>query len=324
MFRTRGVPEAFEDHFEMSLRDTEGWYEFKGGAFVFNLLMIGDEEAGPTVSLLSAAPGSMLPVSPAHAHASDSFRVALKGHIHMEPDVYGPGEFRFQEGWRVYPGHGDVSFGPEGQWEIVVMGDSRGRKMRPAVDFEPNPENELLKSIARDFGTVGDVLSDDPEMGAGPSAIASTLAPKLRMGKLNGSYSEAAAWDEVAPGVRATVAVMGDAGRGPVLVCTDVAPNSRAMSRARFGTEVVRIVIAGSCRIGDSIYSQGDVRIQRPGHWCGEVDALEEGVRELIVLGDRRKLELETVDVWPASLPGYVDALLRSVTERAAAQRAVA
>jgi hypothetical protein len=308
----------------MSIRDTAGWYEFKEGAFVFNLLMIGDEDAGPTVSLLSAAPGSMLPVSPAHAHASDSFRIALKGHIHMDPDVYGPGEFRFQEGWRVYPGHGDVSFGPEGQWEIIVMGDSRGQKMRPAVDFEPNPENELLKSIARDFETVGDVLSDDPAMGAGPSAIASTLAPKLRMGKLNGSYSDSAKWEEVAPGVRAAVAVMGDRVRGPVLVCTDVEANSRAMSRARFGTELVRIVIAGSCRIGDKIYDQGDVRIQKPNHWCDDVEALENGLRELIVLGDRRHLDLEANDAWPASIPGYVEALVQSLANGASPTRAVA
>lgn len=324
MFRTRGTPETFEDHIDMSIRDTAGWYEFKGGAFVFNLLMIGDEEAGPTVSLLSAAPGSMLPVSPAHAHASDSFRVALKGHIYMDPDAYGPGEFRFQQGWRVYPGHGDVTYGPEGQWEIIVMGDSRGQKMRPAVEFDPNPENELLKGIARDFGTVGDVLSDDPAMGAGPSAIACTLAPKLRMGKLNGSYSDAASWEEVAPGVRAVVAVMGDPVRGPVLVCTNVAANCRAMSRARFGTELVRIVIAGSCRIGDKVYTQGDVRIQKPGQPCDEVEALGDGLQELLVLGDRRSIDVEAAGAWPASITDYVERLVKSLSERAPSERAVA
>lgn len=317
MFRTRGAPKAFEDHVDMSFHDSRDWYQFKEGAFVFNLIMVGDEEAGPVISLLNAAPHSILPVSPAHAHASDSFRVALKGRIHMEPDVYGAGEFRFQEGWRVYPGHGEVTYGPEGQWEIVVLGDSRGQKMRPAVEFHPNLENEMLKGIARDFGTVGDVMSDDPAMGAGPSAIATTLAPKLRMGKLNGSYEDCANWDEVSPGVRASLAVMGDPRRGPMVICTDVDPNCRAMTRARFGTELVRIVVSGSCRIGDTVYSQGDVRIQHPHHWCDAVEALDAGLRELIVLGDRRFLDCEGKDDgWPRSIPGYLVTLMQALDDR--------
>ncbi|MCP3732791.1 hypothetical protein M9978_20435 [Sphingomonas sp. MG17] len=327
MFRTRGTPETFEEHIDMSIRSTEGWYQFKGGAFVFNLIMVGDEAAGPIVSLLNAAPGSTLPVSPAHAHASDSFRVALKGHIHMDPDVYGPGEFRFQEGWRVYPGHGDVTYGDEGQWEIVIMGDSRGQKMRPAVEFHPNPENELLKHIAADFGMAGgDIFSDDPAHGAGPSAIVTTLAPRLRMGKLTGSYADAANWQAVAPGVRAAISLMGDPALGPVLVCTDVEPNGCAMPRARFGTELVRIVIAGSYRIGDRVYRQGDLRIQQPGAWCEEVHALDEGVRELIVLGDRRHIDAQAAPGtdWPVSIVTHAAALLKALADRPTPSRVAA
>lgn len=318
MFRAKGTPKTYEGHMDMSFRDTEGWYAFKEFGFVFNLIKIGDEQAGPMFSMLNAFPGAKMPVSAAHAHASDSFRVALKGHIHMDPKAYEALEFRYQEGWRVYPGHGDVVIDDHGMWEIVLLGDSRGQKARSAVKIEgPDVDNELLKVIAADFEMVGDVMSDDPADGAGPSAITTTLAPRPRMGKLEGSYANSTQWDEVAPGVRATIALIGDAQKGPVVICTDVAPNACAMPHSRFGTEVLRVVVDGDSEIGEFTYQMGDVRVQMPDMPCDDVMAGDRGLKELIVLGDRRHLAIEAgSSAWPSSISGYVDSLRQNLAER--------
>lgn len=318
MLRTKGVPNTFDGFAEMSFRETYGWYAFKEFGFVFNLIKIGDEEAGPMFSMLNAVPGATMPASAAHAHASDSFRVALKGHVHMDPRAYDAGEFRFQEGWRVYPGHGAVIIDDGGMWEVVMLGDGRGQKARSAVKIEgPDVDNELLKIIAADFDMIGDVMSDDPAMGAGPSAIATTLASRVRMGKLDGSYADTADWDEVAPGVRAALALIGDVEKGPVIICTDVEPNACAMPLSQFGTEVLRLVVAGSSKIGERSYAMGDLRIQNPDAQCEAVYAGEDGLKELIILGDRRRLAIAAgAAAWPTSISGYVEDLLTNLTER--------
>jgi hypothetical protein len=43
----------------------------------------------------------------------------------MGPARYGPGEFRFQQGWKPYGADG-VAAGPDGGWTVLMFADRRG------------------------------------------------------------------------------------------------------------------------------------------------------------------------------------------------------
>jgi hypothetical protein len=197
-----------------------------------------------------------------------------------------------------------------------MMADRRGTRRRLAVEpvgFEHAEEN-FLRGLACTFGFSGDVFSDDPEAGAGPSAIASTLASpdraKLRLGKLNASFADSHMWDAVSPSTQMAVTLLGDKDRGPVLAFVDTEAGQRAAPRHRFGTEALHIVVEGSCRIGHKIYHAGDMRIQDADAWCEPVEALGGRLKEVIVLGDRRYLNAESAsEGWPYRLSKMAELL---------------
>jgi len=339
MFRTHGRPSMVDGHVDMSFRETQNWLSFNedaknfafidegSRALVFNLILIGDEAVGPGIFVTAAAPGLEIPKemrAVAHAHGCDNWRISLLGDFHMGPEEYGPGEYRLQEGWRVYP-EDDQSYGPDGGWQVVFMADRRGLKRRLAVEPPQGvvyPEELVAPKIAEKFEFNCDLVSDDPAMTAGPTAIASTIGPpghaKLRMGKLNGSFADSDKWSAVAPATRMAVTLLGNKDKGPVLVFVHTEASEVAAPRSRVPTELYRLVVEGSCRIGGKIYEKGDMRIQEAGMWCEPVEALEGGLKELLIFGDRNGLEaIETTgEGWPRALPAVVAELGRALDLR--------
>src|SRR5688500_14885507 len=55
-------------------------------------IFFGDEECGPVLFLFATPPGVSLPASEAHGHASDSWRMPLKGSFRMGRTEYGPSD----------------------------------------------------------------------------------------------------------------------------------------------------------------------------------------------------------------------------------------
>lgn len=333
MFRTIGETSTGDGYVNMSFSQPGDWlaYGEDGESFFFTWLLFGDEEVGPGLVLTYTRPGIVVPPSFAHSHASDNWRISLLGDLHMGRDTYHPGEFRFQEGWKTYPDD-DNSYGPDGGWEIVMMADRRGTRARRAVPLpegEDYYEEKILREVAEKYGFGGDVFSDDPSKGAGPSAIASTIGPaegkRLRMGHLNGSFADSHLWTEVSPSTRAAVTLLGDREGGPVLIFTETKAGGVAMPRARFGTELFRCIVEGSCLVGDQLYNPGDVRIQHANTWCEPVKAKDDCLKEILVFGDRRLLDVETVsEEWPNGLRDIVDKLQMSLNSRNQDQNPIA
>ena len=311
MFRAFGQQRPATNHVDMTFGDAENWLSFDRCNYSLGHILIGDDETGPSIYLLRFAPDSILLPGQAHAHGSDAFKIAITGEFHAVPEVYKPGDFRLQQGWKTYPGNAGIAYGPEGGWEIVMMADRRGTRLRPAVGSQDDyPERAMESELARKFGIGGDMFSNDPASGAGPSAIASTLKEKLRRGRISGSFSESRDWVAVTPTTNITVALIGDKAKGPVIILAETQPGACAMPRSRFGTEALHVIIDGSCDIGGQRYAKGDMRIQNPDSWCEPMQALDDGLKEVIVLGDRRHLSARSDGPgWPAALAEIVTRL---------------
>lgn len=324
MLRTIGETSAGEGYVNMSFRQPQTWESYDDeGSFYFTIILFGDDECGPGLFLTYTRPGIVVPRSIPHTHASDNWRISLLGDFHMGRDTYGPGDYRLQEGGKVYPDD-NVAYGAEGGWEINIMADRRGMQVRPAIPL-PNGEEyhevQAIRDAAIKFGFAGDALSDDPSKGAGPSAIASTMVPpqktRLSMGHLNGTFADSDKWTEVSPATRVAVTLFGEGQGGPVLIFTDTKAGQVAMPGSRFGTEMFRAVVSGSCMIGDQLYQAGDVRVQEAGASCETVRALDDGLKEVIVLGDRRVLNVDSDDDgWPRQLPAIVGGLQNRLDNR--------
>jgi hypothetical protein len=257
-------------------------------------------------------------------HGSDNFRISLRGSFVMGPESYGPGEFRFQDGWRMYPSDNN-SNGPEGGWEFIVMADRRGFRRRGVVGWDTNsPEGQgeiaLQHYIAKMFEFDGDLVDADASVKPGPAALQTTLGRQSSSGKLNGSFANKENWTAVSDATTAVVSVLGEPTSGPVVILSETKPHEIAMAACSFDTELVRIVTAGSCSIDGRIYEAGDIRVQLPGKPSGPVSAGPDGLQEVLILGDRRYAAPTVTDgdAWPATLGHTVEELLKELANRGA------
>ena len=313
MLRVQGATETTDDYVEVTFERPGSWPGDFGQTTMAGVL-IGDEVRGPSLTFAWQGPEAMSYGAPSHAHASDNFRISLLGSFEMGRESYGPGEFRIQQGWKPYPSD-NASHGPEGGWEILLMADRRGTRARFVGASLPNLD-EIHAQISRTFGLAGDLLSDDPAAGSGPSALATTLGPPANSGKLNGSFADRDTWAPLGPATRAAVALMGDPVCGPVLLLAATEPAGVAMPACRFDTEVFRGVVSGSCEIDGRRYGKGQMRVQRAGSPCGPVIAGPDGVCEVVIVADRRAAAPVTSDAsWAAAL----GATLRDLQHRLAA-----
>ena len=67
-----------DGHVDIDFADREGWTENMGATIL--PIMIGDDQCGPFVALSYVEPTSeQMPLSFAHAHASDNWRISVRG-----------------------------------------------------------------------------------------------------------------------------------------------------------------------------------------------------------------------------------------------------
>jgi len=266
-------------------------------------ILFGHDTAGP-VAALTRLPGMSAGrmKSPAHGHDSDSWRIALRGHMTLGPAMMDEGKFSFWPGGRPY-GSDDVPWGPEGGWGVVIMGDRRGQTMRTVKkELQPQATTASVKLAA----WIGFDMPHDPSAAAG---VSTTLPLSSKAGNVDGSFSDTANWKEVGTGARMAIGLFGEHRVGPILLATKLNPQGRLVAE-RFGTEVVHLVVGGSCRIGERVLETGDLLVLPADADHPVIAAGPKGVSEVIILGDRSKMTATyNADDWVSHVQFTVEEL---------------
>lgn len=272
---------SVEGHIDASYRDRGGWSEELGAQVL--AMMVGDEHCGPFLVLSYVEPSDeQMPLSFAHAHASDTWRISVRGTTNMGRDAYGQGQFRFHDGGVPYASD-NFAWGPEGGYGIIMFADRRGFAIRPV-------QAEIAEKVVPEQSAAGAFLGidlQDPCPGA--PAIATTMGPTTRA-HLDGGFDRSEEWDEIAPGVRMAAGVAGEPERGPVLVFLDCAAGCEAVPTRVVGTESIVALVTGSIDAGGTTLAQGDVRLEEAGVEHGALVAGPEGAQLVVIVADRRAL----------------------------------
>lgn len=306
-------PAACDGHVDMSFRTPDDWDDYRGSVGTpsgskIRAVLFGDADVGP-MAILNSIPPTTVPLErgPAHSHDSDNWRTSILGTSSMGNERYGPGEFRLQEGGAPYGGD-DVAWGPDGGYSIVMFADRRGFPARP-VKHMPQVE-ESMRFWAEQVG----VAVADPYPSS--AAIATQLGNTDKAGKIEGSFRDATTWPENMPGTRMATAILGDRTAGPVLLLLQAKPAALAVPACTFETEVLHVVVAGACSMGDDVLERGSLRLQEAGALSDAIVAGPGGLSHAMIIGDRRAVSTVDVDEtaplarqWGETLASTVDFL---------------
>lgn len=254
----------------------------------FAAVTFGADRVGPALYIFAMEPGSNYPDGEAHMHASDNWRIALKGELPVGRKNYGPGEFRFNAGWKAYPSDNGAQ-GPEGGWSAVFFADRRGTVVRPVSTTLTEDQAAVFEGafLVSDWAEVGgDII--DLEDTADESCLLATYGKLSNGGHLNGSFDDRANWCHDDAGRDVAGALMGHASMGPVLLLSHAPSGAIELPDRVVDTDVVRMVVNGSCTVDGRAYQAGDIRLQKAGAASGPTVAGDEGVDEVVIFGDRR------------------------------------
>ena len=273
--------EAIDGHVDAAFTDRSGWSQDLGAEIL--PIMVGDEGCGPFLVLSYVAPtDEQMPLSFAHAHASDTWRISVRGTTNMGQDTYEQGQFRFHDGGVPYASD-NFAWGPEGGFGIIVFADRRGFPIRPV-------KAEIAERVTPGQEAAGVALGidvKDPLPGA--PAIATTMGPTERA-HLDGGFDASDRWDEVAPGVRMAVGLAGEPTSGPVIVLLDGAPGATCLPARSIGSDTLVAPVTGTVDAAGTTLGQGDVRIEEPAGTHPELVAGPDGVQLVALFADRRAL----------------------------------
>ena len=271
--------EPVDGHVDLTYRDRSGWSDSLGATILG--IMAGDDHCGPFIVLSYVEPSEeQMPLSFAHAHASDNWRISVRGTTNMGRDTYEHGQFRFHDGGVPYASD-NFAWGPDGGYGIIMFADRRGFAIRPV-------KAEIAEVVTPQQEAAGAALGidmQDPCPGA--PAIATTMGLTERS-HLDGGFDRSGDWDEIAPGVRMAAGVAGEPECGPVLVFLDCAPGTEVLPTHSLGTETVVAPVSGSVAAGGITLSQGDVRVEEPEVEHRALVAGADGAQVVVIFADRR------------------------------------
>jgi hypothetical protein len=228
----------------------------------------------------------------------------------MGRQAYDVGEFRFQAGRKPYPGDTE-SEGPEGGGFFNFMADRRGTQMRPVNEGTMDDTIASYTQFAQWAG-----MAMDENDTAVDSCLVTTLGSLGNAGSLNGSFGDTASWRRDDRGHALTTALLGHTTRGPLLMLSSSPPGGVGVhAGSSISTEVVRAVVDGSCTIGQDEYTSGDIRIDVARAPAEPVQAGPDGLKEIVIFGDREPLFSTLSSVRWSPL---VEAELRALEQRLA------
>lgn len=292
-----------DGHVDLDYAQRSGWSEQMGATVL--PIMFGDEGCGPFVVLSYVEPtDEQMPLSFAHAHASDNWRISVRGTTNMGRDTYEQGQFRFHDGGVPYASD-NFAWGPDGGYGIIMFADRRGFAIRPVkaeIAEQVGPEQEVA-------GAFLGIDMQDPCPGA--PAIATTMGPTARA-HLDGGFDTADQWDAIAPGVRMAAGLAGEPTCGPVLVLLDAAAGAEVVPARSIDSEAIVAPVSGSILVAGTTLGQGDVRVEEGGVDHPAIVAGPDGAQLVVIVGDRRALRTALAD---ATLAGSLGAALSTVLD---------
>lgn len=304
--------EAVDGHVDVTYTDRAGWSESMGATIL--PIMVGDDHSGPFIVLSYVEPSEeQMPLSFAHAHPSDNWRISVQGTTNMGRDSYEQGQFRFHDGGVPYASD-NFAWGPDGGYGIIMFADRRGFAIRPV-------KAEIAARLAPEQEAAGAALGIDMrDPCPGAPAIATTMGPTVRA-HLDGGFDGAGDWDEVAPGVRMAAGIAGEPTSGPVLVFLDGAAGCETVPARVIGSETIVAPISGSIDAGGTTLRRGDVRVEEANVGHPALVAGPDGVQLVVIFADRRALRAALDD---GTLGGAVGVALAGVLAELQSQLAVA
>ena len=303
-----------DGHVDVTYSERAGWFEDVGATIL--PMMIGDDRCGPFVVLSYTAPmDEQMPLSFAHSHPSDNWRISVRGTTNMGRDTYEQGQYRFHDGGVPYASD-NFAWGPDGGFGIIMFADRRGFAICPV-------KAEIAEKLAPQQAAAGAGLGidmQDPCPGA--PAIATTSGPTVRA-HLDGGFDDTEGWREVGAGVRAVVGLAGEPTSGPVLLLLDGAPGAEVLPVRSIGTEVIVAPVSGSVDAAGTVLGQGDVRLEEGSVAHPAMVAGDDGAQVVVIVGDRRALRsaVAAMQVGGAlgdALPAMLDDLEGQLAVRAA------
>ncbi|HEU5083404.1 MAG TPA: hypothetical protein VFU14_08700 [Acidimicrobiales bacterium] len=273
--------EPVDGRVDVSYAERSGWTESMGATIL--AVLLGDECCGPFIVLSYVEPmDEQMPLSFAHAHASDNWRISVRGTTNMGRDAYEQGQFRFHDGGVPYASD-NFAWGPDGGYGIIMFADRRGFAIRPV-------KAEIAATVTPEQEAAGAFLGidmQDPCPGA--PAIATTMGPTVRA-HLDGGFDSSAEWDEIAPGVRMAAGLAGEPTCGPVLVFLDAAPGAEVLPVRATASEVLVAPVSGSVEAAGTTLAQGDVRVEEADVEQPAMVAGPDGAQVVAIFADRRAL----------------------------------
>jgi hypothetical protein len=272
---------AVDGHVDLTYTDRDGWSENMGATIL--PIMVGDDRCGPFIVLSHVEPSEeQMPLSFAHAHPSDNWRISVQGTTNMGRDTYEQGQFRFHDGGVPYASD-NFAWGPDGGYGIIMFADRRGFAIRPVkaeIAERVGPEQEVA-------GAALGIDMRDPCPGA--PAIATTMGPTTRA-HLDGGFDAADEWDEIGPGIRMAAGIAGEPSCGPVLVFLDCAAGCEAVPARSIGAETIVAPISGSVDAAGTTLRLGDVRLEEADVEHRPLVAGPEGAQLVVIFADRSAL----------------------------------
>jgi hypothetical protein len=292
---------AFENgHLDVSFERTDTWPMRIGpipsrgiGAYNSNIFFFGDPVSGPSINLatwgVSHDEQEHQNKKPESPHRSDSFRMTLRGNLVVSDRHFGPGDFAFLEAGHPYSnGLGASSVE---HWQFVMMGDRRGASIiRIGGEIDDLFADMKRAQLSPEMPTTESLSAQYPDQvphdSNGTVGVMSTIGPG-KSGRLIGSFADADLWQQL-EGARVVVGILGDHVTGPVVALIKSPPGMVFLPGCSYETEVVIIPVKGSCEIGSSSYSLGDVRIHEADRPLEGIRAGSDGLEVALIWGDRR------------------------------------
>lgn len=305
------VPSAPVDgHVDLTYTNRDGWFDDMGATIL--PIMFGDDRCGPFLVLSYVAPSEeQMPLSFAHSHPSDNWRISVRGTTNMGRDTYEQGQFRFHDGGVPYASD-NFAWGPDGGYGIIMFADRRGFAICPV-------KAEIAEKLAPQQAAAGAGLGidmQDPCPGA--PAIATTLGPTVRA-HLDGGFDTADRWQAIGAGVRMAVGRAGEPTGGPVLLLLDAAAGAEVLPARSLDTEVLVAPVSGSVEAAGAVLGSGDVRLEEAAVDHPALVAGPDGAQVVVVVGDRRALRAAVAD---GSVTGDVGQALGPILDELAVRAA--
>jgi len=304
--------EPVDGHVDATYTDRTGWSGDMGATILG--IMVGDDRCGPFVVLSYVEPSEeQMPLSFAHAHASDNWRISVRGTTNMGRDAYEQGQFRFHDGGVPYASD-NFAWGPDGGYGMIMFADRRGFAIRPV-------KAEIAERVTPRQQAAGAFLGIDMrDPCPGAPAIATTMGPTTRS-HLDGGFDASDEWDEIAPGIRMAAGIAGEPASGPVLVFLDCAAGCEAVPARSIGSETIVAPVFGSVAAGSTTLTQGDVRVEEGDVEQAALLAGPDGAQLVVIFADRRALRSALDE---GALAGTLGAALSTVLTELQSQLSVA